>query len=253
MRAGAEHLAEEIIVLEGSKDGSSEPVGGTPETPAGASILARTPTPPGGPKDAPATAPKPPHQRPELPDFWDHRFAQGTTPWDAGRVPEQLAQFAGTHPERPRTLIPGCGSAYEAAFLDRLGWPVTALDFSAAAIAAARSQLAGYGGQLLHADFFDFNVGEPFELIYERAFLCALPRQLWPAWAPRCAELLAPGGLLVGFFYFGDDAKGPPFAIRPEALDELLGPWFERLADAPAEDSIAVFAGKERWQVWRRR
>ena len=90
-------------------------------------------------------------------------------------------------------------------------------------------------------------------LIYERAFLCALPRKLWADWGRRVAELLPPGGLLAGYFFVCDQPKGPPFGILPEQLDELLTPNFERLADAPASDSIAVFAGRERWQVWRRR
>ena len=241
-------MAKEVIVSKASKEEVGKPAGGAPQgspDPSGATILARA-------AEAPA-APKPAHQRPELPDFWDHRFGQRTIPWDAGGVPQGLADFVRHEAGQPRTLIPGCGSAYEAAFLDRLGWPVTALDFSAAAIEAARVQLAGFGGELRHADFFDFPVSRPFELIYERAFLCALPRHLWPAYAPRCAELLVAGGRLAGFFYFGDEPKGPPFTIRPADLDALLGPWFERLDDAPVDDSIAVFAGKERWQVWRRR
>jgi hypothetical protein len=69
----------------------------------------------------------------------------------------------------------------------------------------------------------------------------------------RWAELLAPGGLLAGFFFFGDNAKGPPFGIAPERQRALLEPHFICLEDRAAEDSIAAFAGHERWQVWQRR
>ncbi len=109
------------------------------------------------------------------------------------------------------------------------------------------------------ADFFSF--GEPsgaapgFDGIYERAFLCALPRRLWADWAARCAALLRPGGLLFGYFYFDDNAKGPPFGIAPDALDALLGTDFVRIEDAAVaeRDSLPVFRGKERWQVWQRK
>jgi len=49
--------------------------------------------------------------------------------------------------------------------------------------------------------------------------------------------------------------KGPPFETTQPELDALLSPAFERISDMPiAEtDSIPVFAGRERWQVWRRR
>lgn len=208
--------------------------------------------------NAPAQA-KPDHQRPERPDFWDHRFRQGTTPWDAGGVPQDLQAFARDRqgrsptPKKPRVLIPGCGSAHEAAFLDALGWPVVALDFSAAALDAARANLGNWGGRLLLGDFFAHDADEPYDLIYERAFLCALPRKLWAGYGERAARLLAPGGTLAGYFYFGDEPKGPPFAIERPQLDALLDPFFDLVDERAVADSLPVFAGRERWMVWQRR
>ena len=196
---------------------------------------------------------KPPEQRPELPEFWCKRFTEGATPWDAGRVPTALGEFAAAQRHPLNTLIPGCGSAWEAAHLAALGWPVTALDFSPAAIATAREVLGDWSGQLVCADFFAFTSDAAYDLIYERAFLCALPRKLWDDWGRRMAKLLPPGGLLAGYFFFSENPKGPPFGISEARLTELLAANFERLVDAPATDSIPVFAGQERWQVWRRR
>lgn len=196
---------------------------------------------------------KPADQRPETPEFWCKRFHAGATPWDAGRVPAALRAFAARQAHPRRTLIPGCGSAWEAGFLAAQGWPVCALDFSPAAVAAAAEQLGDWPGQLLCADFFTFAPETPPEIIYERAFLCALPRRLWPAWGERMAALLPAGGLLAGFFFLCPDLKGPPFGILPEQLETLLDGRFERIEDAPAEDSLPVFAGRERWQVWRKR
>jgi SAM-dependent methyltransferase len=198
---------------------------------------------------------KPPHQRPELPEFWEHRFRSGCIPWDAGRAPQALRDFAADFAgQPPRVLVPGCGSAWDAAFLDQRGWEVSALDFSVAALESARAALgSGWRGQLLCADFFTFPFDAPFDVIYERAFLCALPRPLWPNYAPRMAELLRPGGLLAGSFYFSDEPKGPPFGILQPQLESFLAPWFTLRADRPVEDSLPVFAGRERWQVWERK
>lgn len=198
---------------------------------------------------------KPAHQRPELPDFWDKRFAAGTTPWDQGGVPAELETLAppSGSAARPALLVPGCGHAREAAWLDARGWAVTALDFSAAAVAAARETLGDWGGELHCADFFTFPPGAGYDVVYERAFLCALPRKLWPGYGPRMAELLRPGGILAGFFYFSGEPKGPPFGLREGELESLLSPWFEKLADAPARAPVPVFAGGERWQVWGRK
>lgn len=196
---------------------------------------------------------KPPEQRPEHPDFWCKRFGDGVTPWDAGKVPAAFADFICSQTMSLNTLIPGCGSAWEAAHLAELGWPVTALDFSPVAIEKAREVLGDAPVDLVCADFFTFVPQQRLDLIYERAFLCALPRKLWADWGKRVAELLPSGARLAGYFFLCDQPKGPPFGILPAQLDELLRPNFELIEDQPVDDSIPVFAGRERWQVWRRR
>lgn len=196
---------------------------------------------------------KPPEQRPEHPDFWDKRFAEGVTPWDAGRVPAAFADFVAARRQPLTTLIPGCGSAWEAGHLAAAGWPVTALDFSPAAVDKARRVLAAAAVELVCADFFTFTPAKPCDLIYERAFLCALPRKLWADWGRRVAALLPAGGLLAGYFFICDQAKGPPFGIAAEQLDALLSPHFRCNEDLEVSDSLPVFAGRERWQIWQRR
>lgn len=196
---------------------------------------------------------KPNEQRPEHPDFWCKRFGAGTTPWDAGKVPAAFADFIARQAAPCNTLIPGCGSAWEAGHLAEHAWPVTALDFSPVAVDAAREILGNAPVDLVCDDFFSFIPRRPYQLIYERAFLCALPRKLWADWGQRVAELLPTGGLLAGYFFLCEQPKGPPFGILPDQLDELLATNFERIEDAAVNDSIAVFLGKERWQVWRRR
>jgi SAM-dependent methyltransferase len=149
-------------------------------------------------------------------------------------------------------LIPGCGSAYEALYLAQRGWPVRAIDFSPRAVAAARKQLGKHAGIVEEADFFTYQ--PPFELdwIYERAFLCALPKNRWPDYAVRMAALLKPGALLAGFYFLGATPKGPPFGIDRSELDALLTPHFELVDEHEVSGSIPVFAGRERWLTWRR-
>jgi Thiopurine S-methyltransferase (TPMT) len=134
------------------------------------------------------------------------------------------------------------------------GHDVLAIDFSAAAVEAARRELGDLGRLVEQQDFFAFAT-QPFDLVYERAFLCALPRRLWPQWASRLAELVRPGGELAGFFYFDDNERGPPFGIAPHALSALLRDDFELSEEKaiPPEQSIPVFQRKEVWQVWKRK
>jgi len=193
------------------------------------------------------------HRNPAAPDFWSERFEQNFMPWNRAGVPAALRTFVMQHAQPMSVLIPGCGIGYEVAFLAEAGWDVTAIDFSPVAVAAARAALGAWASRVVEGDFFSFEPAHPPQLIYERAFLCALPPAMNDAIAQRWAALLPPGGLLAGFFFFDDSAKGPPFGIARERLEALLAPDFVCLEDEPVTDSIAVFAGRERWQVWQRK
>ncbi len=186
-------------------------------------------------------------------DFWESRYRDHVTPWDAGKVPDALRDYAKRIKAGSRILIPGCGSAYEAGYLAENGFDVLAIDFSPAAVELAKRNLLRFGDIVMIADFFDFESGMPYDVVYERAFLCALPPQMWPQYAPRTAQLLRPNGELAGFFFFKETVKGPPFGTTPQALHTLLDPYFELVENKAVTDSIPVFQGSERWQIWRKR
>lgn len=193
------------------------------------------------------------HRDPSRAEFWDERFASAFMPWDAAGVPKALRDFVADEGAPRATLIPGCGSAYEAAWLDAQGWPVRAIDFSPTAVAAAKARLGAQAPLVEQADFFTYTPPFALEVIYERAFLCALPRTLWQDYARRMAQLLPQGARLAGLFFLKETPKGPPFGIAPDALDALLGQDFVCEADRLVDDSVPVFAGAEHWMVWRRR
>jgi SAM-dependent methyltransferase len=187
-------------------------------------------------------------------DFWDARFRDGVTPWDAGRSPSRLAAWLQARKSSLKVLVPGCGSGYEVRLFAERGHDVLGIDFADEAIEAARRALGRFANRVRKADFFTLREGQS-DLVYERALLCALPRALWPDWARRMAELVRPGGELAGFFYLDDNPRGPPFGTSRAELKRLLEPSFQNTADEPVppEESIAVFKRKEIWQVWKRR
>src|SRR5882762_2188703 len=184
------------------------------------------------------------------PEFWEKRFRERFTPWDAGRVPVALEQFLKAEPRDRRVLIPGCGSAYEVRAFAEAGFETLAIDFAPAAVERAQRTLGAIAHLVRLEDFFEFDIDRPFDLVYERAFLCSLPRPLRPRYVQRVSQLLRPKGRLAGFFYFDDAERGPPFGLKVGELETLLGDLFERIADAEVRDSIPIFAGKERWQIW---
>lgn len=192
-----------------------------------------------------------PKQDASKPEFWERRFRENFTPWDAGHVPSRLEDFLQTEPHRLRVLIPGCGSGYEVRAFVEAGHEVLAVDFAPAAIERARRILGPLSDRVRLADFFEADLGTPHDLVYERAFLCSLPRALRPRYAERVAELLGPRGRIGGFFFFEDGKRGPPFGLKSGELELLLSGRFEETEDKPVLDSIPIFAGKEHWKIWR--
>lgn len=66
---------------------------------------------------------------------------------------------------------------------------------------------------------------EKFDLIFDYTFLCALPRELRPAWAKRMSELLAPDGFLICLEWplqKSPKEGGPPHGLSAELYEELL-------------------------------
>jgi cyclopropane fatty-acyl-phospholipid synthase-like methyltransferase len=148
------------------------------------------------------------------PAFFDARYAAGRMPWDFGGVPSAFERFLDKHPGPGRALIPGCGSGYEIEALVAAGWEVIGVDFSTVAVARARQRLGRLADRVVEADFFCHPFpGSSFDLVYERTFLCALPPERWPHYAQRLSTLLAPSGLLCGFFFLGPEEEPPPYPI----------------------------------------
>jgi SAM-dependent methyltransferase len=204
------------------------------------------------PQPGPAT-PEFTTRNPALASFWDERFERGVTPWDQAGVQPAFEAFALAHAGLP-VLIPGCGNAWEAGWLADRHHDVRAIDFSPAAVASAREALGtARAANVEQADFFTYEPPFVPGWIFERAFLCALPKAQRSRYAARMAELLPAGGLLAGFFFLGDTRSGPPFGIERAELDALLAPYFELIDDQPVDGSIPVFVGRERWLTWRRR
>lgn len=190
---------------------------------------------------------------PSAPEFWDIRFREGRMPWDAGGVPRELAKYLAGASGGGRALIPGCGAAYEVAAFHEAGYEMIAIDFSPEAVSAAARALGPLQRDVRLGDFFQYDFGGiRFDIIYERAFLCSLLRRSRPAYCARVSELLRPGGLLIGFFFYDASEGGPPFGLGEGALDDLLKGRFVLAAEEKTYSSVPVFAGKERWQIWRR-
>lgn len=186
------------------------------------------------------------------PEFWDERYAARRMSWDCAGVPRDAQAFI-AHEPPGRVVIPGCGSGYDVAAFAAAGWDVTGVEFSAAAIEYARSVVGAAADRIRRDDFFTAELGGPFDVVYERAFLCALPPDRWEDYATRVQQLLRGGGRWVGYFFYGEDDEPPPYPLTPQRARDLLGRQFALEEDRAVSDSLPVYAGGERWQIWRKR
>ena len=184
-------------------------------------------------------------------NFWTSRYAAGTTPWDLHGVPAALGAFLRRTRPGGTVLIPGCGRGYEVRAFHDAGFEVIAVDFSPAAVEQARVLLGPLAKCVLLDDFFKAKFrAASFDLIYERTFLCSLPPNLWPAYVARIAELLRPGGRLIGMFLFGHESDPPPYPLAEGETSKLFGNRFRLIKSDVVDDSLPIFAGMEKWQEW---
>ena len=188
--------------------------------------------------------------------FWDDLFVSGRMPWDCSKTPEELKHYLNRSLSAPQSVfIPGCGAAYEVSHFVDCGHDVIAMDYSAEAVNLAKSQLGQYQDKVMLGDVFGAELSQLFDVIYERAFLAALPREMWDEYFAMIERLLPSNGLLVGYFVISDDYRSrfPPFCLRSGEIEQKLEANFHLIESAPVTDSVDVFKGKEQWMVWQKK
>lgn len=181
-------------------------------------------------------------------DYWNNRYLQQQTGWDIGSVAPPLKEYIDQLINKNSSiLIPGCGNAYEAAYLLQQGFKnVTLVDIAPAATAAVEDKLSAYinnGLQIITGDFFDLKT--TYDLILEQTFFCALDPTLRSAYVEKMVSLLNPDGKLVGLLFNRHFEGGPPFGGSKLEYLELFTPKFNIQMMDTAHNSIAPRAGTE--------
>lgn len=160
--------------------------------------------------------------------YWDNRYKNKQTGWDIGMVSRPLKEYIDQLQGRDMAiLIPGCGNAYEAAYLLEKGFTnITLIDIVPDLVNSIKERLSAYPGHQLNVicgDFFSLN--QKFDLVLEQTFFCALNPTLRKNYADKMFELLNPGGKLVGVLFNRSFEGGPPFGGNKK---EYAGLFSER-------------------------
>jgi SAM-dependent methyltransferase len=191
--------------------------------------------------------------------YWDQRWREGDTGWDIRGVSPPLQHYFEQLPDKSVSiLIPGCGNAYEAAWLLDHGFTdITLLDISESLTQRLLEKFAATPLKIITADFFRHK-GQ-YDLIVEQTFFCALDPSQREAYVHQAYSLLRPRGKLAGLLFDRDFPGGPPDSPedgRPKAnhppygghkleYQQLLEKRFTLKTLEPCYNSIKPRAGTE--------
>jgi SAM-dependent methyltransferase len=158
---------------------------------------------------------------------WEARYREGTTGWQRPHLNPAWSAWVSDGTLAPgRILVPGAGRSAEPLALAEAGFTVTVVDIAPSAVAFQQERLVPAGGEAVLADLFGWQPERPFDAVYDQTCLCALPPDLWDAYAARLAGWLRPGGVLAVLFMQTGREGGPPFhcdlarmrTLFPEAM-----------------------------------
>lgn len=152
---------------------------------------------------------------------WSIRYALGRPPWDLGGPhPELVARLTddptlGSPAGAMRALVPGCGLGHDAEELARNGWQVTAVDFATELQEAVRGRFGPVGCRFVAEDALTFEADEPYDLLFDHTFFCALHPEDRSDFGDLARRLVGSSGRVCPIvFPVGKhlDAGGPPWA-----------------------------------------
>ncbi|ENM5766023.1 thiopurine S-methyltransferase [Vibrio mimicus] len=174
------------------------------------------------------------------PEFWHNKWAANQIGFHLEDVNPLLIRFwSETAPKRDdKVLVPLCGKSEDLVWLANQHDSVQGVELSQIAVRSFFAEhfytptVARLNAQhelyqfdelaIFTGDFFTAPV-ESVDLIYDRAALVALPKEMRSDYAQRLLQLLKPGGriLLVSMDYVQTELPGPPFSV-PETEIRML-------------------------------
>ena len=181
-------------------------------------------------------------------NFWDQLYQHNMTGWDLGKPSPALTNYIDSLPDKDiAILIPGCGNAYEAAYILEKGFTnLTLIDIAPSLVKNLLERFENHIGKeltLVAGDFFKHR--GRYDLILEQTFFCALDPALRTAYATHMHKLLKPGGKLAGLLFDRPFEGGPPFGGSAAEYRELFSPVFEIKKLEPCANSVKPRMGSE--------
>jgi thiopurine S-methyltransferase len=176
-------------------------------------------------------------------EFWINRWNDNQIGFHLKGVNPLLTRFwpAVSPAATGRLLVPLCGKSEDLRWLAERGHDVVGIELS---LTAAKAFAAEQGMTFIESheppftvlrgkrvtyyvgDFFDItpSIVGPFDLLYDRAALIALPPEMRPAYVEHLSTLVAKTGkgLLIALEYDPSQMHGPPFSVAEGEVRRLF-------------------------------
>lgn len=179
--------------------------------------------------------------------FWNDRWILGETGWDIGYPAPAIEEYIRQYQNKEASiLIPGCGNAYEAAYLVNQGFNnIMLIDIAPEAVKRLQQKFSAHPEvRIACADFFQHEGS--YDLIIEQTFFCAIPPERRMEYAHKAFSLLKNHGKIAGLLFnriFGQ--SGPPFGGSITEYFPIFNPYFEIKIMEVCYNSIPPRAGTE--------
>ena len=181
--------------------------------------------------------------------FWSELYNKQAAKWDLAKpAPVLVDLLPRLKIPKARVLVLGCGAGHDAAFFAEQGHLVTAVDFSAEALAQAKNNYSHFKNlKFEQYDIFKLPIAwqGQFDLVFEHTCYCAINpnrrNELIKVWR----QMLAPQGFLMGVFFTMHKRQGPPFGGSEWEVRKRLQNYFHFLFWGRWRNSVEDRAGKE--------
>ncbi|MEZ9058225.1 thiopurine S-methyltransferase [Vibrio pelagius] len=178
------------------------------------------------------------------PEFWHNKWAANQIGFHLEDVNPLLIEFwKHTEPSHEKSVfVPLCGKSEDLVWLASKHQDVQGVELSQIAVRAFFSEhfytpmVTQINGQheLYQFDELSIYTGDYFtapiqavDIIYDRASLVALPKEMRVQYVARLKQLLKPGGkiLLVTLDYDQEEMSGPPFSVPRDEVEQLFSEY----------------------------
>jgi len=191
------------------------------------------------------------------PSFWIDLWREGRSGFHQSVVQSTLPKYWPALSAGSSVLVPLCGKSLDMLWLERQGQAVTGVELAEQAVeefchenelAFSVSRVHGHhcyrlrnkNIRIIAADFFSFArnwEGEPFDSLYDRAALVALPLEMRKPYVAACRQLLRdqPTGMVITLEYEQESMQGPPFSVAATEVQRL---WKSELSCVECTDVL---------------